>query len=77
MTKLALVYIDEYIHTNNLTNDVKIVMTVHDQIDTICIKEFADEWKQILTELMEKAANVIITNKLLKAETEISEVWKK
>lgn len=77
MTKLALVYIDEYIHTNNLTNDVKIVMTVHDQIDTICVKEFADEWKQILTELMEKAANVIITNKLLKAETEISEVWKK
>ena len=37
------------------------------------------EWGEpiLLTELMEKAANIIIKNKLLKAETEISEVWKK
>ena len=52
-------------------------MTVHDQIDTICRRELSKEWEKTLTELMEKAANVIIKNKLLKAETFISETWSK
>jgi len=77
MTKLALVKIHNYIKDNNLADKVKIVMTVHDQIDTICKVDYAEEWKEMLTQLMEEAANVIIKNKLLKAETEISEVWKK
>ena len=77
MTKLALVKVYNYIQKNNLQDSIKIVMTVHDQIDTICHKSMAEEWKDMLTELMEEAANVIIKNKLLKAETEISEVWKK
>lgn len=77
MLKLALYYIYDYIDSNNLHDSVKIVMTVHDQIDTICHRDFAKEWEQILTTLMEKAANVIIKNKLLKAETFISEVWSK
>ena len=77
MTKLALYKIHKYIKDNNLRDRVKIVMTVHDQIDTICHKDYADEWSQKLTELMEDAANVIIKNKLLKAETDISPVWKK
>jgi len=77
MTKLALIKIHDYIKSNQLEKQVKIVMTVHDQIDTICHKKLADEWSKVLTELMEEAANTIITNKLLKAETEISEVWKK
>jgi len=77
MTKLALVKIYNYIQTNKLQDRIKIVMTVHDQIDTICQKEIADEWSNKLTELMESAANVIIKNKLLKAETEVSQVWKK
>lgn len=77
MTKLALVLIHNYITNNNLRDKVKIVMTVHDQIDTICHKTIAEEWKETLTQLMEKAANTIIKNNLLKAETEISETWKK
>lgn len=77
MTKLALVKIHNYILDNQLTDTVKIVMTVHDQIDTICKQHYAEEWKVKLTELMEEAADTIVTNKLLKAETEISERWKK
>ena len=77
MTKLALVKVYDYIQANQLQDRVKIVMTVHDQIDTICHKDYAGEWSKILTNLMEEAADVIITNRLLKAETEISEVWKK
>lgn len=75
MTKLALIYIYEEIQNNNLP--VKIVMTVHDQIDTICTKEYAKEWQMRMTELMEKAANIIIPNGLLKADTHISPTWEK
>jgi len=76
MTKLALYYIYNEIE-KNYSDTVKIVMTVHDQIDTICKQEIAEEWKEKMTELMEKAANVIIPNKLLKADTNISKTWEK
>lgn len=75
MTKLALVLIHKHIKENNLP--VKIIMTVHDQIDTVCPKEYAEEWKVLMTELMEKAALTIIKNGLLKAETSITNVWSK
>ena len=41
MTKLALIYIYDEIQ-KNWKGDVKIVMTVHDQIDTICKQEIAE-----------------------------------
>jgi DNA polymerase-1 len=75
MTKLALVYLYKRIKKHNYP--VKIVMTVHDQIDTICPEYFAEEWKIYMTEEMEKAANKIIRNGLLKAETSITKVWSK
>ena len=55
MTKLALIYIHREIE-ENWSDSVKIVMTVHDQIDTICKEEVADAWSIKMTELMEKAA---------------------
>ena len=75
MTKLALVQIHKYILANDLP--VKIVMTVHDQIDTICHKDSAQEWAVKMTELMETAAKVVIPNGLLKADTNISKTWEK
>ena len=75
MTKLALVLIHKHVKENNLP--VKIIMTVHDQIDTICPQEYAEEWKVVMTELMERAANTVIKNGLLKAETSITKVWSK
>ena len=76
MTKLALIYIYREIQ-ESWSDSVKIVMTVHDQIDTICKQEVADAWAVKMTELMEKAALVIIPNGLLKADTNISETWEK
>jgi DNA polymerase-1 len=76
MTKLALIYLYDEIQAN-WKGDVKIVMTVHDQIDTICKKERADEWATTMTALMEKAAVKIVKNGLLKADTNISETWEK
>ena len=75
MTKLALHYIREYIKETNAP--VKMVMTVHDQIDTICEIDYADKWVVKMTELMEKAALVVVTNGLLKADTNISKSWEK
>ena len=76
MTKLALIYIHREIQ-ESWSNDVKIVMTVHDQIDTICKQEVAEAWAVKMTELMEKAAKIIIPNGLLKADTNISATWEK
>jgi len=75
MTKVALVLIRRLIILNDLP--VKLVMTVHDQIDTIVHKDFAQRWKVLLQKMMEKAAERILENGLLKAETEISKCWKK
>ena len=75
MTKLAMCLIREYIR--EVDAPVKVVMTVHDQIDTICKIEFAEKWVGKMTELMESAANTIITNGLLKADTNISKSWEK
>lgn len=75
MTKLALVYVRNYIRKYQVP--VLLVMTVHDQIDTIAHKDYAQEWKSTLESIMEKAAMRVIKNGLLKAETSVSEVWKK
>ena len=47
---LALIYIMKHIEDNNLP--IKIVMTVHDQIDTICPIDLAEEWKEQMSELI-------------------------
>ena len=52
-------------------------MTVHDQVDTVCKIEYAEEWVTRLTELMEQAALEVVTNGLLKADTNISKSWEK
>ena len=52
-------------------------MTVHDQIDTICSNEYISTWRVKMQELMELAANQIVTNGLLKAEVTVNEYWTK
>ena len=75
MTKKAMILIRNYIKDNNVP--VKIVMTVHDQVDTICENSYAEKWVTKLTELMEQAALEVVTNGLLKADTNISKSWEK
>ena len=75
MCKSALIMVRDYIYDNKLP--VKLVMTVHDQIDTIVHESYKDEWCTKLQELMEQSTLDIIPSGLLKAETEISTVWKK
>lgn len=75
MCKSALVMVRDHIYHNNLP--VKLVMTVHDQIDTIVHENYAHTWKYTLQDIMETSTLDIIPSGLLKAETEISTVWKK
>ena len=75
MTKLAMIYVREFIIKYNLP--VKMVMTVHDQIDTVCADKHLEWWKEEFQKLMEKAANVVVTNGLLKADVTSSKTWEK
>ena len=75
MTKRALVLMRE--HIASLEAPVKLVMTVHDQIDTICKNDYLDIWTLNMKTLMEVAANEIVTNGLLKAEVSVSNCWEK
>jgi len=75
MTKKALVLMREYIDVNDAP--VKLVMTVHDQIDTICKNYYIEEWSKDMKHLMEIAAKEIVTNGLLEAEVTVSNCWEK
>ena len=75
MTKKALILMRTHISAFNVP--VKLVMTVHDQIDTICKDGYVSQWKLDMKGFMEEAANEIVTNKLLKAEVTVSNCWEK
>ena len=57
MTKLALLYITNYLEKVEFARfgTPKIVMTVHDQVDTICPEAYAPTWSETLRDLMEQA----------------------
>ena len=75
MTKHALILMRQQIRDFDLP--VKLVMTVHDQIDTICRNDYVAQWKIAMKDLMELAALGIVTNGLLKAEVTVSNCWEK
>jgi DNA polymerase I-like protein with 3'-5' exonuclease and polymerase domains len=77
MVKLALCFILWYLEDNNLFDIVKIVAVVHDQITTITKDYHADEWKHEFDKLMCDAAQIIVKDGTLKAETTVSPYWTK
>ena len=50
MTKRALVLMRGHIKQFDLP--VKLVMTVHDQIDTICKNDYVEDWSRLMKELI-------------------------
>jgi len=77
MTKLALVYIKDYIEKKGLQDKVKIVLTVHDEILCIAHDSIAERWYRMQVKLMEKAANKIIPGNWLGVEGGIFKRWEK
>lgn len=76
-TKVAICMVMWELDEKDLHDTVKLVLQVHDQLDTVARDDYAEKWKPRLTEIMEEAARLIIPNGLLKAETTITPVWSK
>lgn len=76
-TKVAICMVMWELDEKKMHDIVKLVLQVHDQLDTVCRDDHAEIWKPRLTELMEDAALVVIPNGLLRAETTITDVWSK
>ena len=74
MTKLAMIMLREIFKNDD---KAKIVMTVHDEINMVCHKDYADKVAEILSGTMEKAAEFILGPGLLKSEPEITPKWNK
>ena len=77
ITKLALVLMRRYINDNKLNDKVKLVMQVHDQIDTICHNSYANTWQKEMTRIMEDAAKIVIPSGLLTSDSNVSTKWEK
>lgn len=77
MMKTAMVLVRSYIRDNGLRDTVRMVAQVHDQLTTVTKRDIAEEWKPILDQLMCEAGRLIVPTDLLKADTNITEVWTK
>lgn len=77
MTKYAICLIKKHIEDNKLDDKLKFILPLHDEIRYLCREDFAEEGLRIVVEKMEESAEMILGNKLLKAEGEITEVWEK
>ena len=75
--KYAMCLMKKYIETHDIKHKVRLLLTVHDQQTSEAREDFAEEWAEIQTELMEKAALHAIPEGTLKSETEILNHWTK
>jgi len=75
--KYALCLMKKYIEDNKVDHKVKLQLTVYDQCLSSARADYAEEWAEIQTRLMEKAALHAIPEGTLKAETAILDHWTK
>jgi DNA polymerase-1 len=75
MTKLALIYIYRYIREHNVP--VRLIHTVHDEIQTEVREDYAVEWSKIMSKLMIDAASVILKKVPMIVDCKINDYWSK
>lgn len=75
MTKLACIYIFNYIIEHNLQNKVLIPNIIHDEIVAECSIEISKNISKIIKESMEKAGNYFCKRVPLKADPYIGNSW--
>ena len=75
MTKLALVYLREAFAGHE--DEVRLVLTVHDEINCIVRNDVTEKWSNRIQQEMERAAKYVLKNDLLKAEPETTTCWSK
>lgn len=73
--KLALIYIQQEIETNNW--DVNLLLSVYDEIQTEAHESIAEQWKIKQEELMVKAAKTVIKSVPVKVDVKVSDYWQK
>lgn len=77
ITKVSLLMLYWKCHEPKWEGKTKLVMQVHDQNTTTCLKTISKEWFKVVDDTMKEAAKFIIPNGLLGCETTISPVWTK
>lgn len=75
--KYAAVKTLEFIENNERFSDIIILLLVHDEINTSCREDIAEEWKVILQSILEDAGNYVINSVPMPCDTAISNYWKK
>lgn len=73
ITKLALIYIREYINKNNYP--ASIVLTIHDSIICEVRDDRVEEWGQIQSELMILAGKEVVRTLPVNVDVTISKEW--
>jgi len=73
--KLALVNVQAYIDEHNYP--ASILLSIYDEIQTECKKEYSQEWKTILEDIMLKSAKVFIKSVPIQADCDIHDCWTK
>lgn len=77
ITKIALRDIRRYILDNNLQNRVKMISTVHDEINCEVIEDFAEDWSKIQEDIMICAGEEIIKVVPVEVDMKIGNFWEK
>lgn len=75
ITKLACIYIFDYILTNNLIGIVKFSNTIHDEILLECPEELGDKIAAVVNDCMIRAGYVYCKVIPLKADVKIGKIW--
>ena len=75
IVKIALIMLRKWINSNNLRSKVQLFLQLHDEIAASCHESMAETVSNMVTICMERAAEIVLNNTLLKAEVEISDTW--
>jgi len=75
MTKLAVIYIREYLVKHNAFDRFQITNIVHDEINCEAREDCVDECKEVMEECMKRAADLWCTTVQMNAEGVIGDYW--
>lgn len=77
ITKIALKNIRRFILDNQLQDKVKLISTVHDEINCEVKDDYAEDWSKIQKNIMIKAGQEIIKIIPVNVDCKITDYWKK
>ena len=75
ITKLACIYIFDYILSNNFIGVVKFSNTIHDEILLECPESMGEQIAKVVADCMTRAGNLYCKVIPLKADVKIGKIW--